>query len=183
MNTSTDTQKRRVRPPMVRISDTPKKRGRPRRVKEKFFIENYSRRTLKLLSLKISKKLHLLPCLLTCQLAEAAIAYKSMSQVRKKAPLVGKREGVKGNRSNIHYSVLLWDIARIIEGVRQGGATKVLKKINGYNEDRAKANGKPSTAIADKYARVVLAALGERNPPSLRRQASNALKIQKIKMI
>ena len=75
---------------------------------------------------------------------------------------------------------MLWDIARIIEGLGQGKASKILKKINGYNEDRAAAKGEPSTAIVDKYARAVLAALGERNPNSLRRQAGNALKIRKI---
>ena len=149
-------------------------------MKPKFFTEDCSCSRLNLLSLAISRELHVQPSSLTSQLAGAAIAYKAVTQVRKKAP-----HSVQGrtNRSNIQYSILLWDIARIIEGTEQGKASKRLKKINGYNEERAKAKGEPSTAVVDKYARGVIAALGETYTSSLRRQASNALKIKKIKMI
>jgi hypothetical protein len=186
MNTSPITAKERLeritnapkkpgRPRMVKITNTPKKRG-----SRKFFTEDCSDRTLKLLCFKISRILHVVPSSLTYRLAGVAVAYKSMAQVRKNGQLAVKG---KRNRTNIHYTILLWDIAQIIQGMGSGNATKALNKINGFNEDRAKIKGKPSTAIVDKHARAVLAALGERNPSSLRRQAANARKVQKIKMI
>jgi hypothetical protein len=168
------------RPRMVKIAGMPKKRGRPRRLKDKFFTEDCSNRTLKLLSLKIAAELRMPPSLLTCMLAEAAVAYKATTSCRKMGPLAAMG---KTNRSNIHYLLLLWDIAHIFQRVEQGNANELLGQINGYNEDRAKAKGKPSTAKVDKYARAVLAALGEKYTSSLRRQATNARKIQKVMMI
>ena len=180
MNVSTITPKKRGRPPLVKLTKPSRGRGRPPKVKPKFFTEDCSCSRLNLISLAISRELHVQPSSLTSQLAGAAIAYKAVTQVREKAPL---SINGKTNHSNIHYSILLWDIARIIEGMGQGEASKLLKKINGYNEERAKAKRKPSTAVVDKYARAVFASLGETNASSLRRQASNALKIRKIKMI
>ncbi len=176
----TNAPKKPGRPSYVKIANPQKKRGRPRKKKNKFFTEDCSLRNLKLLSFKISRELHVRCSSVTCQLAEAAITYKVMTKVKEEGPLAVKG---KTNRSNINYSILLWDIAHIIQGTGHGRATELLGKINGYNEGRAKEKGEPSTAIVDKYARAIFAALGERYVSSLRRQAINARKIQKIKMI
>jgi hypothetical protein len=123
MNTSPITAKERLekltnapknpgRPRYVKIADPPKKLGRPRKKIDKFFTEEASVDYIKELSASISGNLGVPDGGLTISLAVAAVSYSVMEQVRHQAPLKRKK---KGNRSNIHLSMLLADCAEIHE--------------------------------------------------------------------
>jgi len=176
MNTSPITAKERLeritnapkkpgRPSYVEITDPPKKRGRPLKKIVKFFTEESSVEYIKELSASISFNLGVPDGDLTTSLAVAAVSYSVMEQVRYQAPIKNKR---RGNRPNIHLTVLLADCAVIHEEFTGEDAKSALRKIGGWAED----TGKPPTVL--KYAEAVLSTL-EVEHKSLRGQARRAM--------
>jgi hypothetical protein len=176
MNTSPVTAKERLeritnapkkpgRPRMVKIIDPPKKLGRPIKVEDKFFTSECI--SLNSLSQAIAKELSSLPGTITDQLAHAGGSHSALSKLQQKAKL--NRVG-RGNRPKDHLAILLRDSALIYEAETGNGAKSELRKIGGWEEE-----GDAPQSQVRVYTQAVMAALGIKHAQSLRHQARRAI--------
>jgi hypothetical protein len=168
MSVSTVTPKKRGRPPLVKITKPSRGRGRPPKVRPKYFTTDSSLDDIQQLSASISDTLGIpVNSVLATSLAMAAVRYDVMEQIQSQAPL--KRKG-PGNRPKIHKQRLLRECAVIHENLTGEPAKPALSKIGGRDEDVGK---KRQILI---YAEAVLAALNVKHG-SLRRQARRAMNL------
>lgn len=176
MNTSPTTAKERLeritnapkkpgRPRMVKITGTPKKPGRPINAKNKYFASECI--SLNSLSQGIAREIGSSPNPITDQLAHAGAGHSALSKLQQKAKL--KRLG-GGNRPKDHLAILLRDCALIYEAETGNDAKSELRKIGGWEED-----GDARQSQVRVYTQAVMAALCIKHAQSLRHQARRAL--------
>lgn len=144
-----------------------KRRGRPPKPKpgpELFMaISEGSLDTAISLSIKIAKALEIESRnALTDTLAEAAMHYPNMQDIKTRAPLMVKR---RGPRPNIHFAALLYDCARALQQHKGMDAGVELRRIGERTE--------PTSEVI-KCAKAVLAAMNINHPQSMRQQAKQA---------
>ncbi len=145
--------------------DMPKKRGRPKKVRPRFFVEDVNSTRIEELSSGISSHLGSSTDTVVERLAVIAIGCETMLRLRHEAPIARKK---KGNRENIHIASLIKNCAELHEQVTGEDAKTTMAKLGGWAEDA----GKDHSIL--KYARAVLAALNIKHA-SLRRQVRQAL--------
>jgi hypothetical protein len=121
-----------------------------------------SQDTLAALSDKLAILLQVPRNALTDKLAEAAVYYCTMLEIRHHAPLLIQR---RGNRTNIHLATLLHDCAIALAEHNGLEAERELSRIGERTEEQSEVI---------KCAKAVLTALGINHPQSLRQQAKQA---------
>lgn len=141
------------------------RRGRPPKPKPGLFmaISDGSLDTMVSLSNTIAKALHIKSRnALTDALAEAAMHYPNMLDIKTRAPLLVKR---RGNRPKIHLATLLYDCARALQQHKGMDAGVELRRIGERTEHASEVI---------KCAKAVLAAMDINHPQSMRQQAKQA---------
>ena len=145
-------------------------RGRPKKIKpvktENFQYKLYFSPDMDLndISKKIADDLGINQGQMSDKLAGAGLAYLSLSELKKNAPLIRKRQG---NRPHIHTQQLLIDCAAILYVELGIDGKAELSRIGPRNEHN-------STII--RHAKSVLSALGVPHHHSMQQQARSAAK-------
>ena len=132
----------------------PRLRGRPknnysgglRKFQHKLYFS--PDRDLNIISKAIAAHLGIKQAQISDKLAEAGLAYLSLHELKKTAPLIRKRQG---NRPHIHTQQLLIDCAAILHDETGIDGKAELSRIGPWNEHN-------STII--RHAKAVLSALG-----------------------
>ena len=151
-------------------SNTPRPRGRPKKIKpvkgEEVPHQLYFGPDMDFndISKKIADDLGINQGQMSDKLAGAGLAYLSLSELKKNAPLIRKRQG---NRPHIHTQQLLIDCAEILHVELGIDGKAELSRIGPQNEHN-------STII--RHAKVVLSALGLPHHHSMQQQARSAAK-------
>ena len=105
-------------------------------------------------------------------LAHIAASYAPLAQLRRDAPLKNSR---RGNRPHIEIAVLMRECADLYEQETGKIANSELAKIGGWTEEAGQTH-----PILDR-TKAVLSALGVPCHSSLRRQARNAMAVNRKK--
>ena len=151
-------------------NNTPRPRGRPKKNKpvgsEEVPHQLYFGPDMDLndISKKIADDLGINQGQMSDKLAGAGLAYLSLSELKKNAPLIRKRQG---NRPHIQTQQLLIDCAAILYVELGIDGKAELSRIGPRNEHN-------STII--RHAKVVLSALGLPHHHSMQQQAHSAAK-------
>lgn len=155
-------------------------RGRPKKITypaPRFFVNEFSPERVKKLSESISRTLGIPTSRLTIELAHVALAYVSLRELCKLAPM---KTGCT-NRPKIHRDVLMRDVAVVYGRFVNSNPSAELGKINYTQEQKSAGNIANGIAceppLVEAAARAVLSAVEEKYFASLRRPARNARRL------